>query len=276
MAKKTQEQLLESLVKVGKENNDVMQGLSKILETFIIGQSHTTKAIKELETSVEASVHATLKGTKGVVEAMKDIEMKTKEPVIVNLAALIKHITESIKIPAPIEGKKGVDAKPPTDRELLPLIRKVVSESKKELKGDMPSAREIEQMVMSVFKKMEDKIKGKDGAPAKNLTGKDIVKMLEALEEEDKLSFDELKDAPIFRSTSQSVQLWQAEAPVGTVNGTNKIFTLTNIPDEKSLELTVNGQTMREGTDFTVTGRTITFTTAPRAGVTWGRYQVTV
>lgn len=55
-----------------------------------------------------------------------------------------------------------------------------------------------------------------------------------------------------------------AEIPTGTLNGTNKVFTLSHAPLTGSLVLTLNIiQTL--GQDFTLSGSTITFTVAPKS-----------
>jgi len=54
------------------------------------------------------------------------------------------------------------------------------------------------------------------------------------------------------------------ETPSGTVNGTNKAFVLANTPNPSaSLKVFVNGQKMTLTEDYTFSGRTITFVTAP-------------
>jgi len=54
------------------------------------------------------------------------------------------------------------------------------------------------------------------------------------------------------------------ETPLGTVNGTNKAFTINNIPSPAiSLVIYVNGQRMKITEDYTFAIQTITFVTAP-------------
>lgn len=54
------------------------------------------------------------------------------------------------------------------------------------------------------------------------------------------------------------------ETPSGTINGTNKIFTLAYTPNPStSVKVFVNGARMRITEDYTLSGSTITFTTAP-------------
>lgn len=54
------------------------------------------------------------------------------------------------------------------------------------------------------------------------------------------------------------------ETPTGTVNSSNKVFTLSNTPKTNSLKVFVNGQRVKGGgEDYTLSGVTITFVTAP-------------
>lgn len=52
------------------------------------------------------------------------------------------------------------------------------------------------------------------------------------------------------------------EAPAGTINGTNPTFALQNAPVAGTLILMVNGLTQLQGSDYTVSGNTVTFLTA--------------
>lgn len=71
---------------------------------------------------------------------------------------------------------------------------------------------------------------------------------------------------PIFHG-----QFADNETPSGAINGSNVTFTLANSPTpDVSLQLIYNGQFQLFGTDYTLSGNTITFATAPFAG-TWIR-----
>lgn len=55
-----------------------------------------------------------------------------------------------------------------------------------------------------------------------------------------------------------------AVVPVGVKNGVNKVFTLPTVPNPKgSLMLFLDGLLQTQGTDYTLSGTTITYTTAP-------------
>jgi hypothetical protein len=63
------------------------------------------------------------------------------------------------------------------------------------------------------------------------------------------------------------------EVPSGTVNGTNVTFTLAHTPISSTLALYFNGLRERQGTDYTLSGATATFTTAPDSGGLLADYQ---
>ena len=58
------------------------------------------------------------------------------------------------------------------------------------------------------------------------------------------------------------------ETPSGSINGSNTSFTLAHTPTTGSEYVWLNGILQTEGTDYTITGATITFTTAPETGAT--------
>lgn len=67
-----------------------------------------------------------------------------------------------------------------------------------------------------------------------------------------------------FNKNSMDFHIIDDETPSGTVNGTNQIFTLANVPvPTNSLKVFVNGQRLRITEDYTLSGGTITFNTAP-------------
>lgn len=68
---------------------------------------------------------------------------------------------------------------------------------------------------------------------------------------------------------------WTSEEPSGSVDGSNKTFTLTNAPNANSLLFYVNGQYQRpDNQDYSLSGDTITMNWAPAEGSTlYAQYQ---
>ena len=57
------------------------------------------------------------------------------------------------------------------------------------------------------------------------------------------------------------------EIPSGTINGTNKTFTINKAPNPiSSLKVYWNGQLLLAGSDYTLSGTTITMEEAPDSG----------
>lgn len=56
------------------------------------------------------------------------------------------------------------------------------------------------------------------------------------------------------------------ETPSGTINGSNLVFTLSQTPDVGTENLFLNGLLQKVTTDYTISGGTITFVTAPISG----------
>ena len=56
------------------------------------------------------------------------------------------------------------------------------------------------------------------------------------------------------------------ETPTGSVNGTNTVFTLSQVPFNNVAQVFVNGITQKISTDYTISGTTLTFTTPPFVG----------
>lgn len=60
------------------------------------------------------------------------------------------------------------------------------------------------------------------------------------------------------------VKGWVQEVPTGTVNGSNTVFTLSLLPREPdAVQVFIDGIRQRKTTDYTISGTTITFTSAP-------------
>jgi len=67
--------------------------------------------------------------------------------------------------------------------------------------------------------------------------------------------------------STTNVHFADSEVPGGSVNGTNVTFTLVNTPNPGlSLELYKNGVLLQQNSDYTLSGSTITFSTAPQTG----------
>jgi len=129
-----------------------------------------------------------------------------------------------------------------------------------------------------------ESIQGLNGADGSPDTPKLIRDKLEFLKEEEKLSIEAVRDLeerlqkleerPLggksgwgFAYSAMDRHFFDNETPTGTVNGTNKAFTLTKAPNPSaSLKVYVNQGRMYLTIDYTFSSQTITFNTAPPTG----------
>jgi len=133
---------------------------------------------------------------------------------------------------------------------------------------------------------------GKDGADGKSIVGpagkdgspdskEQVRDKLEELKDGEKLSIQAIQDLSKILEELRKVErggkggggfskihmdrhFIDDETPTGTINGVTTAFTISKAPNPVgSLKVYLNGQRMRVTEDYTFSGRTITFTTAP-------------
>ena len=166
--------------------------------------------------------------------------------------------------------------------EMRQMIDEMVKSSMEKMHGKM---MEVDSKMMKV-KDGYTPQKGKDYFDGKHgniLTPDEVRDKLESIqEEEQKLAIsaiahleEKLKDLEKkagmsrgsvggFNYGSLSLHIVDDETPVGTINGSNTTFTVNNPPSPvSSLKVYLNGQRMRITEDYTFSGSTITFLTAP-------------
>ena len=68
----------------------------------------------------------------------------------------------------------------------------------------------------------------------------------------------------IVQAMEDNTYFVENEVPVGTIGGSNTVFTLADTPNPlTSLEVTTNGQEQTVTEDFTIVGDTLTYVFAP-------------
>ncbi len=228
-----------------------------------------------------------------IIDTAKDIISQRFIEIEDNLKDQLEELkdnvqTEILQSINEIRGKtyKGDKGDPPKDEELLTLIRPLIPPLiPSPLKGDSPTDRELLKLIKPLIPRVKDghtptkeellkiikpliplPIKGDSGSPD---TPEQIAKKVNTLEE--KIEQKTIKGlANIIRNLQLSIQDIKrvksgggmgnviVETPSGTINGSNKTFTLTTQPKTNALILTVNGQVQRKEIDFTINGKTIT------------------
>lgn len=79
-----------------------------------------------------------------------------------------------------------------------------------------------------------------------------------------------------FQAAAAAVSFSDNETPSGSIDSSNVTFTLANAPSPAgSLNLVLNGQPQLQGTDYTLSSATITFSIAPETDMwlrAWYRF----
>lgn len=194
-----------------------------------------------------------------IVSALKAVSDKSKSDNDSNLALLKQDFFKEVdKLLAKFQTKESeitrrMNAiKNGKDADEVKVVEAILKRMKKEIK--IPKVEEFQSTIPKLGGKVRD--------------------ALEKLEGDDRLDVSAIKGIKklIGKSglmmgggTPPTVNAFaDDETPVGTVNGTNKVFTITNIPSPaSSLKVYVNGQKMTLTEDYTFSGTTITFVTAP-------------
>lgn len=83
-----------------------------------------------------------------------------------------------------------------------------------------------------------------------------------------RLTADPVTGALLVSETSIFSAVYYNETPTGLVNGINTTFTLAHTPALNSLVLTIARQPQILGVDYTISGNTITYLSAPASGLT--------
>lgn len=166
--------------------------------------------------------------------------------------------------------------------EIKPEIKKVETELKSEMKTEVQN--EIKKIKIPKPKDGKTPIKGIDyfdGEKGKDADTKQITKELKKFVKEElfeplKTQLQRLGGRRYLHGGGLDTRnvVWQ-EIPTGAINGTNKTFTLAYTPDTNvgKVQVKVNGIEQLEDTNYTRSGQTITFVTAPATGMSiWVNY----
>lgn len=211
----------------------------------------TIKSTREVELKGVSVV--TIKGDKGDKPKLgedyhvpKDGHTLTDEELLAIITPLIPEVA---------------DGKTPTREELLSLIHPLIPIVKD---GETPT----EEQLLALIKPLIPVVK--DGSPD---TGAEIIKkindanglidqsMIKDLESTLEVLRNGLVNLGGYVATP--TQFVDDETPTGAINGSNTTFVLSKTPLTGSLKVYANGQRMRVTEDYTFSGRTITFLTAP-------------
>ena len=82
------------------------------------------------------------------------------------------------------------------------------------------------------------------------------------------IDWEALKKKPASDFGGTFTPSWHIETPTGSINSSNRIFTLPTTPKQNSLFLFLGGILQTENEDYTISRNVITYTNAPPTGVT--------
>ena len=173
-------------------------------------------------------------------------------------------------------------------QQIVGEFQNEVGNISQELRGQLASVtRSVEDVISNLDSKVNSKLTEVDrkistirnGIDGKDSDDKDVIKEVlkrVPVTKMDETKFEkfaeemrgELKTGRLkgggFSKIHMESKFVDDETPSGTVNGVNKAFTLTNTPNPPgSVKVFVNGSRMRITEDYTFSGNTITFVTAP-------------
>src|SRR3990167_850938 len=198
-------------------------------------------------------------------------------PTDTELLALIEPLIPRLTQPE--------DGHTPSNEEILALIKPLIPEIKD---GETPTDERLLALIDTAMEtrmeEMHPKMMAEMRAMLPEVETAEIVRdKLESLPDGEKLSIQAIQDlADILEELKKkrgnitgggginvgalSIHFIDDETPTGTVNGSNKVFTTNLTPATGSLKVYRGGTRQRVTEDYTLSGRTITFTIAPVVG----------
>lgn len=200
--------------------------------------------------------------TKALLTGLKELDNKKADK---------QELEEKISQVQTIKGDKGDDGKDyvltPEDKQEIaskievPIVEKVVERT--EVIKEQPIVTEVtkEVAVKDTAEEIVDKINTLPIEPDKQIGMEHIEGLIDKLN--DIIRKPGTRNGG-FSKVAMDIHIVDDETPTGTVNGVNKTFVLSSIPNPAtSLKVYVNGQRMRITEDYTLSGSAITFNTAP-------------
>ncbi len=227
-------------------------------------------------------------------EEFKDEFLKHFQEVIKAVEKIKSHLEDEYKNKAQELGEQASGDREMNKNELGKLKREYAFKANQAIKEiNQILDKKIEEINLKLLLVKDGKDADEDKIVAKVREQIDIPKIEEKTAEEirdglEGLKGDERLDASAIKGLGDRLdkfgktlktkwvgslggvprpQFVDNETPGGTVNGSNKAFTVNNHPSPaESLRVYVNGQRMKLTSDYTYSNKTITFTTAPGTG----------
>lgn len=229
---------------------------------FVVAFQHILKIITTIETELIKKINSKISDTSSETEKMRSqFQQAVKDATSANdstFATLKARSMESIDAmfrKMDVQGKMSemyaeheammteMEAKmPDTEKMMAEMLAKVPEKTPEQIRDSLESIQEEEEkLAISAIAHLEEKLKDlekKSGMSRGSIGG--------------------------FNYGALQLHIIDDETPVGTIDGINTTFTIKNPPNPvSSLKVYLNGQRMRTTEDYTFSGNTITFITAP-------------
>ncbi len=193
---------------------------------------------------------------KGDCEEMEDKMGKTHEMMLSEVQSIKSKMTNLV---SEIQKVRSEIPEMPEETDLTDIYNRLV-----EIEGKIPTI----PAELTAYQ-VRDKLESIDNESEKLKI--EAIKDLRAELDELKKGLKSFGGRPIFGGgfnySAMDLHIVDDETPAGTVNDVNTDFTLAHVPNPaSSLKVYVNGQRMRITTDYTFSGGTISFVTAPPTG----------
>lgn len=234
--------ILKYLFDIEDMIEEKVEEMSKSIKPLSESQMEMLEKIAE---SVYGRIKLENKGEDG-----KDYELTDEDKEEIK-----EKVKKSLVIPTPEEIAKFVK---------VPIVEKVIE--KTEVIKEVPIiTNEVKEVaVPNTPEQTRDQLESlPEGEKLSIQAIQDLVKELEELKEMIRVASSKRSGGGLSSIALQS-KFIDDETPSGTIDGSNQTFTLANTPIPSSLKVYRGGARQRVTEDYTLSGRTITFTLAPQ------------
>lgn len=220
-----------------KNFKNVLDLVNKIKEVNARQFDLFSKDFSDFKTKLESKSDTRLKGFERNISEISDKVSMTNEEISAKITEFINRLDnfENVK---------------PTDEERV--IETALSRIK------FP---EYKETILDTPEQIRDKLETLEGEERLRIDA--INGLKEALDELKKKKYV-ISGGGGISTGALDIHIVDDETPVGTINGSNKAFTINNTPSPaSSLKVYLNGARQRITEDYTLSGTTITFNVAP-------------
>jgi seryl-tRNA synthetase len=229
------------------------------------------EGILELLETDRASTDEVVEALTMVLEIVEKVKVDLDQKMATNKGEMTEEMKEMMKEMEEMEAKMKemhtkMSEKQAVDKKEIMEYCDTEMRKMEEMMPEMPDLRPLERKINEVEAKIPTMPKMPDVEP---ILGEidELKDKVKELEEKVKKSGGRSFFGGGFNYSAMSLHIIDDETPTGDVDGVNTEFTLANTPSPAtSLKVYLNGQRMRVTEDYTLSGKTLTFLSAPLTG----------